>query len=280
MRKIKLLMLVSMLTYLYIFARSLDDSSFVRVRRGKFVMGDLSQSGFDYEWSPHFVNISHDFLISKYETTFSEFDEFCAETGREKSPDNGWGRRERPVIFVSWWDAVEYCNWLSEKQGLPPAYNSLGDLIDVKGEIVSSPSKAVGYRLPTEAEWEYAARGGDSAGDTIYSGHDQPEVVAWYNLNSDWKTSEVGMKEPNEIGIYDMSGNVWEWCFDWYESYPDSEQTDPCVLSKGNYRVIRGGSWHDFERYLRVSARSAYTPTGAAYVVGFRVCRTLCSVIN
>ena len=280
MRKIRLLLLVSIFTYLYIFAGSLEDSSFVRVRKGKFMMGDLSQSGSENESPAHLVNISYDFLISKYETTFSEFDEFCEETGRERSPDNGWGRRERPVIFVSWWDAVEYCNWLSEKHGLPPAYNSLGDLIDVKGEIVSSPSEAVGYRLPTEAEWEYAARGGDSAGDTIYSGHDQPEVVAWYNLNSDWKTSEVGMKEPNEIGIYDMSGNVWEWCFDWYESYPDSEQSDPCVLSKGNYRVIRGGSWHDFERYLRVSARSAYTPTGAAYDVGFRVCRTLCSVIN
>jgi len=278
MRKIRLLLLVSIFTYLYIFAGSLEDSSFVRVRKGKFMMGDLSQSGSENESPAHLVNISYDFLISKYETTFSEFDEFCEETGRERSPDNGWGRRERPVIFVSWWDAVEYCNWLSEKHGLPPAYNSLGDLIDVKGEIVSSPSEAVGYRLPTEAEWEYAARGGDSAGESTYSGNDQPGVVAWYNLNSDWKTSEVGTKEPNEMGIYDMSGNVWEWCFDWYENYTDSEQTDPCVLSKGNYRIIRGGSWHDFERYLRVSARSAYTPTGAAYDVGFRVCRTLCTV--
>ncbi|MBP7201285.1 MAG: SUMF1/EgtB/PvdO family nonheme iron enzyme [Mesotoga sp.] len=275
MKKTRLVLIVLTFICLHLSAAQPNESSFVRVSGGSFLMGNVSEKSFDNESPVHVVDITYDFLISKYETTFAQFDEFCEQTVREKSSDNGWGRQNRPVIFVSWWDATEYCNWLSSKAGFPPAYNSSGYLIDGKGEVTSSPSKAVGYRLPTEAEWEYVARGADLSKTTLYSGHDEPDIVAWYNINSDWKTSEVGAKQPNEIGVFDMSGNVWEWCHDWYASYPYLEQTDPCVFSEGNYRVIRGGSWHDFEKYLRVSARSGYTPTGAAKDVGFRVCRTL-----
>ena len=129
-----------------------------------------------------------------------------------------------PVICVSWYDAVDYCNWLSRKDGLLPAYSRGGNSIQCN-------FSANGYRLPTEAEWEYAATGGSSSRGYTYSGSNTIGNVAWYSGNSGLKPHPVGGKQANELGLYDMSGNVWEWCWDWYGDYPSRSQTDPTGVS-------------------------------------------------
>ena len=131
------------------------------------------------------------------------------------------------------------------------------------------------FRLPTEAEWEYAARGGNKSKGYKYSGSNTLDNVAWYTNNSSSKTHPVGQKQPNELGLYDMSGNVWEWCQDWYGSYSSSSQTNPTGPSSGSYRVLRGGSWYHFARICRVSYRLNSDPDDRYNLNGFRlVCRS------
>ena len=127
------------------------------------------------------------------------------------------------------------------------------------------------FRLPTEAEWEYAARGGNQSKGYKYSGSNSISDVAWYDDNSGDKTHPVGQKTPNELGIYDMSGNVWEWCQDWYGDYSSSSQTNPTGPSSGSYRVLRGGSWNNGARNCRVSNRGSYNPDSRSYRSGFRL---------
>jgi formylglycine-generating enzyme required for sulfatase activity len=247
----------------------------VFVEKGSFTMGDTWGGGSSDEKPTHKVTLTYDFYIGEYETTFDEYDAFCEATGKSKANDSGWGRGSRPVIYVSWNDAIAYCNWFSEKEGLPKAYDSNGNLLDKDGSITTDPSKVVGYRLPTEAEWEYAARGGNKSEGYKYSGSDNVGDVAWYRDNSDDKTQEVGKKSPNELGIYDMSGNVWEWCSDWYGNYSSYAQTNPYNNTPGSNRVDRGGSWGSSATYSRVARRGYNTPTNASYRVGFRICRTV-----
>jgi len=237
-------------------------------------MGDTWGDGYSNEKPTHKVAFTYDFHIGKYEVTFDEYDAFCNDTSRSKLDDGGWGRSNRPVINVSWFDAIAYCNWLSEKESFPKAYDDKGNLLDKDGRVTTDPSEVVGYRLPTEAEWEYAARGGNKSKGYKYSGSDIVDEVAWYTSNSGSKTQEVGKKAPNELGIYDMSGNVWEWCSDWYGSYSGSAQTSPYNSKAGSYRIYRGGSWGSIASYVRVAYRSYYSPPVTSYHLGFRICRT------
>jgi formylglycine-generating enzyme required for sulfatase activity len=246
----------------------------VFVERGSFTMGDTWGDGRQNESPVHEVTLTYDFFVGKYETTFDEYDAFCEATGRSKPDNEGWGRGQRPVINVSWWDATAYCNWLSDKEKLPKAYDSKGNLLDKDGRVTTDPSKVVGYRLPTEAEWEYAARGGKYNSPYKYSGSDNVSDVAWYGSNSGSKTHEVGTKAPNDLGIHDMSGNVWEWCSDWYGNYSSSPQTNP-YKNSGSYRVFRGGCCYDIATRVRVADRSGGSPAGASYGLGFRIARTV-----
>ncbi|PZC53124.1 hypothetical protein LH53_00740 [Mesotoga sp. TolDC] len=239
----------------------------------------------------HKVTLTYSFYIGKYETTFDEYDAFCEATGKSSPDDENWGRGDRPVINVSWWDAIAYCNWLSEKEKLPEAYDSNGNLLDKYGRISTDITQVFGYRLPTEVEWEYAARGGNRSKGYKYSGGNNVANVALYWQNSgdqyltgdrDWDrivennccTQEVGSKTANELGIYDMSGNVWEWCSDWYGNYSSSEKTNP-YNDSGSDRVYRGGSWYSLAIYIRVANRFYDSPAGAYPDLGFRIARTV-----
>ena len=248
----------------------------VLVERGSFKMGDTWGDGLIDERPVREVRITYDFYIGKYEVTFSEFDVFCKATGRIPPSDEDWGRRALPVINVTWWDAVEFCNWLSEREGLPKAYDDDGRLLDATGKATDKLERVPGFRLPTEAEWEYAARGGNKSEGHKYAGSDDVDEVAWYSENSGIKTREVGKKAPNELGIHDMSGNVWEWCSDWYEEdyYGYSPNVNP-YNTEGDYeRVMRGGSAGLNETFARVTHRDYLEPSSAGNAVGFRICRT------
>jgi formylglycine-generating enzyme required for sulfatase activity len=132
-----------------------------------------------------------------------------------------------------------------------------------------------GYRLPTEAEWEYAARGGTASRGYTHAGSNDANAVAWYSPNAGSTTHAVGTKAANELGIYDMSGNVWEWVWDWYGSYGSSAQTDPAGPTSGSYRVLRGGGWFADAGDARVAHRFDYPPSYSDYFgLGFRPVRT------
>ncbi|NUM72516.1 MAG: formylglycine-generating enzyme family protein, partial [Ignavibacteriaceae bacterium] len=142
------------------------------------------------------------------------------------------------------------------------------------GDNITMNMNANGYRLPTEAEWEYAARGGSQSKGYTYSGSSNAGDIAWYDNNSGSKTHPVGQKQPNELGIYDMSGNVWEWCWDWYGDYSSESQTNPKGPSSGGGRVYRGGSWYFYAGRLRPAYRNYNYPDYRNNSLGFRLLRT------
>jgi formylglycine-generating enzyme required for sulfatase activity len=245
----------------------------VLVEAGSFQMG--STEGLEDEQPVHTVHITRPFYIAKYAMTFEEYDLFCDDTiGIPRPRDRGWGRGAHPLSGVNWYDAVKYCNWLSGKEGLTPCY-------EVKGKLTQCDFSANGYRLPTEAEWEYAARGGHKSQGYEYAGSNNVDDVGWYEGNSGGQTHPVGQKQPNELGLYDMSGNMFEWCWDWYgkDYYTSSPSTDPTGPSSGTGvyiadadRARRGGSYREKSEYVRVAFRGA---DGATYRgdSGFRLVR-------
>lgn len=246
----------------------------VFVKGGLFVMGDTCC----YEnRHPLREIILDNFYIGKYEVTYQEFARFIEETGyitdAEKGegstilvgeewrmlPEINWRHDSKgelqqevnaPVIHVSWYDAVAFCNWLQEKEGK-------------------------GYRLPTEAEWEYAARGGKTLPHNRFSGADRIEEAGWYLDNTDVEkgVEAVGRKAPNSLGIYDMTGNVWEWCSDWYaKEYDPADTENPQGPSQGIRRVNRGGSWRTpAEPQSHITHRSSLKPEKQGNLLGFRV---------
>ena len=184
----------------------------------------------------------------------------------------------QPVERVTWYDAVEFCNTLSSRDGLSPVYTitkrTPAQGFPIQGAEVTQDRTRNGYRLPTEAEWEWLARGGLGSHNTLLAGGNDPSQVAWTD-GTTGGPSPVGTKEPNELGLYDLSGNVWEWCWDWYGRYLPGPQTDPEGPAQGILRVGRGGSWHAAAWNARVTGRSYDSPASRANVVGFRLVRSL-----
>ena len=274
----------------------------VAVQGGSFAMGDEHGDLWPGCRPVHTVTLSYAFLVGAYPVTFAEFDRFTAASERSPAYDHGWGREERPVIYVSWWDAVAYCNWLSAQQGLPLAYADDGQFLDGDGNVTADVTQVVGYRLLTEAEWEYAASGGHAALHNEpryrFSGSDTIDDVAWYSGNSgdEWvftgtslrvdysrhgatlyegkSTQPVGLKQPNELGLYDMSGNVYEWCHDYYAPYGSDPVMNPIGAETGHVRVMRGGSWIFGANDCRVACRMYRSPHDRIFRIGFRVART------
>jgi len=254
----------------------------VYIKGGTFTMG--SNDGEDNEKPPHEVTLT-DFEMSKYEVTNAQFAEFLNDYGQattkttsdypsqtmiydSKTTYSGsynWGLvksgtswtpvtgyEDFPIIYVTWYGAYEYCKWLSEKTGKKCS-------------------------LPTEAQWEYAAGGNSPSGgrEQKYAGTDDETKLgdyAWYSSNSDSKTHKVGTKTANSLGLYDMSGNVWEWCLDWYSAtyYTSAAVTNPVNTTVATYRVLRGGSYYSSANYCYTANRNGDDPYDYDYNYGFR----------
>ena len=198
----------------------------VYVEGGTFQMG--SNRGYSDENPIHTVTVNG-FFMDKMEVTQAEYRRVMGNT-----PSNYDGCDDCAVEEVSWHDANAY-------------------------------AKKVGKRLPTEAEWEYAARGGNKSKGYTYSGSNNLDAVGWYDRNSNKKTNPVGHKQPNELGLYDMSGDVFEWCSDWYGDYSSSQQTDPQGSNSGESRVLRGGSWGNDAVNCRITYRCRFNLDGPVY---------------
>ena len=227
-----------------------NDPEMVLVEGGTFTMGGTDDIAWLYygELPYHQVTVSS-FYISKFLVTQELWTLVMGD-----NPSVNKNGVNLPVEMVSWNDVQEFISRLNTLTGKT-------------------------YRLPTEAEWEYAARGGKLSNGYKYSGSNTLDEVAWYNFNSDEATHPVGKKKANELGIYDMSGNVWEWCSDWYANYDDSgaSQTNPTGPAAGTERSLRGSSIQeaDGQRFFRVSCRDSQVPTQKTYNIGFRLVRSM-----
>jgi len=219
------------------------------------------------------------FKMGKYEVTQAQYQAVMGNnpSSFRSSPATGEVQSKRPVEYVTWYDAVEFCNKLSETEELTPVYTITGRTPEVGYPITSATVtvnwEADGYRLPTEAQWEYACRAGSTT--NWYFGNNESELgnYAWYSANSNSRTHEVGKKLPNAFGLYDMHGNVWEWCWDWYGDYPTTDQVDYKGAVSGSGRVVRGGCWYDSAGYTLSSLRYYNNPFVRNSSFGFRVVR-------
>ena len=258
-----------------------------------FIMGSPEgEEGRERNEGPvHRVEITKSFYMAVVEVTVGLFRRFVDETsyvtdaeregsarifdGKKWTDKKGASWRapgftqgeDHPVTCVNWNDAVRFCNWLSEKEGRTPCYK-------VEGESVTWDRNVDGYRLPTEAEWEYACRAGTKS--RFFTGDTDSDLgrAGWYSGNTGGKTHPIGKKDPNAWGLYDMHGNVGEWCWDWYGEYPTGAVTDQAGPERGTYRVFRGGSWSNIARHCRSANRSFYIPGSRRYSLGFRPVRS------
>ena len=214
------------------------------------------------------------FYISEFQVTQELY---IAVTNKE-NPSHFQGINH-PVEQISWFDAVDFCNFLNSKIGLPPVCDKDYRFIDSKG-IKTHIGNVEGFRLTTDAEWEYATRGGIKRRDTPmggptcdYAGSNNIEHVGWYDKNSSNETKPVGLKFPNELGIYDMSGNVWEWCWDLYDDgfFKRLAKMNPINIINSPRTVVRGGSWRSRAADSRVTIRNDDTPDSHADSIGFRL---------
>jgi formylglycine-generating enzyme required for sulfatase activity len=231
-------------------------NNMVRINSGTFMMGSPASDPDHFnDEIQHRVTVSA-FYMGKYEVTQKEYQEMMGTNPSRFKGDN------LPIENVTWFEAVEYCNRRSQREGLTPAYM-------ISGTSVTWNRSANGYRLPTEAEWECACRAGTTT--AFNTGASINNNAGWYDANSSNRTHPVGEKSANAWGLYDMHGNVWEWCWDWYEAaYSSGAQTDPVGPSSGSNRVVRGGGW-DSPATLARSAYRSSVPPSSRIDMGFRV---------
>lgn len=271
-----------------------DRPEMIRIAGGRFSMGD---AGGNADEKPVHTETVGRFWVGKTEVTLAQFALFVEKTGYRTDAETGdgsyiwtalgwqkqagvnWrhdekgalrpaGQQNFPVMHVSWRDAAQYCNWLSNLEHRPVVYGFEADSVLVLDH-------ATGYCLPTESEWEYAA-GGGSPVKPRYAGGDEIGALGWYAGNSNKGAHAVALKKPNSFGLYDCSGNVWEWCQNRHDAAGYRQESDS-LRSKGNagdgQRVIRGGSWSNNPSHCRITNRSARFPDSRDCNLGFRVAR-------
>jgi formylglycine-generating enzyme required for sulfatase activity len=253
-------------------AQSKFPGDFVLIKGGTFTMGSPTgepERGTDE--IQHRVTVS-DYYIAKSSVTQREYTALMGNNPSEFKGDN------LPVETVSWFDAVRFCNARSAQEGLTPAYT-------ISGETVTWKKNANGYRLPTEAEWEYACRAGTTTPFNIGNSITDREANCYnnygYNNNSSGRvtggyrgrTAPVNSYRANPWGLFDMHGNVADWCWDWYGEYGAGAQTNPAGATIGTLRVNRGGGWNDFPKHIRSAYRAATPPGNGSFNLGFRLVR-------
>ncbi len=251
------LQIIIIIISINVYAWAQTEPEMVFVKGGTFKMGN--NNGDADEKPEHTVTVGS-FYISKHEITVKQYKEYCTATGKsmpqkpneewylehDKAKDWEW-KDSNPMTFVTWDDAVSYAKWLSEKTGKK-------------------------YDLPTEAQWEFAAGGGTLSKQYKFSGSDNITEVAWFDETTyERGPMPVGRLKPNELGIYDMSGNAWEWCKDYYAPYKAGKFKDPIGPTKGIYRVIRGGSWYYVAWMSKITTRDGPYPNRTNYNYGFRL---------
>lgn len=254
----------------------------VLVEGGTFMMG--SENGRDNEKPVHEVKLES-FYLGQTQVT----QELWKAVMGQDPETLAFPHPQRPVERVSWYDSVAFCNELSKKQGFRPAYAIYEDRKDSGNQnsfddqkwTVTLIDDADGYRLPTEAEWEYAARGGPTWRNHLveYAGSPNQNEIAWWGTTSHDISQPVALRPPNPLGLFDMSGNVWEWCWDWfgleyYQTFSNQKAVEgPIGPESGEYRVVRGGSWDSDDDNLRVAFRYGLSPFNRIDDYGLRLCR-------
>ncbi|MDR3204688.1 MAG: formylglycine-generating enzyme family protein [Deltaproteobacteria bacterium] len=251
----------------------------VLIKRGTFIMGSPETEAWrEKDERERKITLS-DFYLAKYQVSQKEYRELMGHNPSRFKGD------DRPVENVTWLEAIKYCNARSLREGLTPAYV-------INGDNVAWNREASGYRLPTEAEWEYACRAGTSSpfntdksittDEANYYGHYPYMIETYYFFQSQLETKPgvyrgetipTGSFAPNKWGLFDMHGNVWDWCWDWYASYEGDRLTNPTGPSSGSFRVNRGGGWNDFAKHLRSAYRASTPPSNSSFNLGFRLAR-------
>lgn len=241
-------------------AQSTNPPDMIFVKGGTFKMG--SNDGYADEAPVHSVTLS-DFYIGKYEVTVAQYRQFCNATKHSfpSEPNKDWYDEHEnavqwqwidtyPIVNISYYDAVAYCQWLSELTG-------------------------ENYTLPTEAQWEYAAKGGNKSKNYKFAGSNDIDEVAWYDETTRERgPRSVGKLKPNELGIYDMSGNAWEWCSDNWGNYSEKAQKDPTGPPPSGFKVVRGGSWYYVDDMSKLTSRDGPKPGKPNFYYGFRVVKS------
>jgi formylglycine-generating enzyme required for sulfatase activity len=275
------------LVYVWVIGSNISanqNENMVLINGGTFTMGSpAKEAGRNKNETQHQVTVSS-FYMCKFVVSQKEYQEVTGTNPGRYKGDN------LPVEWVSWYDAIEYCNKLSEKEGLTPAYIIEKNQIDPNNKCREDTQKwtvtwnrnANGYRLPTEAEWEYACRAGTATpfntGDNITTFQANYDGERPYNGNETGifmkRIMSIASFQPNTWGLYNMHGNVWEWCWDWFDAYPGGKQTDPTGPVSGAYRIVRGGSWFHAGKTLRSACRYSDISSFRYLTVGFRVVRS------